>query len=218
MKVVTYAIIEDHSIFRQGLKVALEPETWLHLMWEAESGNQGLEILRTENLPDVILLDIKMNNGDGIQLLKDIKAENINVKVIMLTMYEDEAYILHLLELGANGYLMKDSKAEDIIDAIIKVNENGFYFSEEIQQLMLRKTTAKRTYFIDYKPDIQLNDKEKKVLLFICKELTTVEIAERISLSPKRIEAIRLNLLNKIQARNTAGLVVYAIKKGLFLG
>lgn len=218
MKAITYAIIEDQSIFRQGLKVALEPETWLHLMWEAESGNQGLEILRTDNLPDVILLDIKMNDGDGIQLLKDIKAENINVKVIMLTMYDDEAYILHLLELGANGYLMKDSMVEDIIEAIIKVNENGFYFSEKIQQLMLSKITGKKTYFIDYRPDVQLNDREKEVLLSICKELTTTEIAERISLSPRRIEGIRRDLLNKIQVRNSAGLVVYAIKKGLYFG
>lgn len=218
MKPVTYSIVEDQSIFRQGLKVALEPETWLHLIWEAESGNQGLEILKTNNLPDILLLDIKMNDGDGIQLLRDIKANNINVKVIMLTMYDDEAYILHLLELGANGYLMKDAMVEDIIEAIVKVNENGFYFSDRIQQLMLGKITGKKLISINYKPEIELNDREKEVLLYICKELTTAEIAEKVNLSQRRIDGIRHELLNKIQVRNTAGLVVYAIKKGLYFG
>jgi DNA-binding NarL/FixJ family response regulator len=147
-----------------------------------------------------------------------IAAEETERNRISSELHDDEAYILHLLELGANSYLMKDAVVEDIIETIVKVDENGFYFSDKIQQLMLGKSTGKKLISINYKPEIELNDREKEVLLYICKELTTAEIAEKVNLSQRRIDGIRHELLNKIQVRNTAGLVVYAIKKGLYFG
>ena len=218
MEPITYAIIEDQSIFRQGLKLALAPETYLHLIWEAESGLKAQEILELENIPDVLLLDIKMKNGDGIELLKWIRANEVNVSVIMLTMYDDDAYMMHLLELGANGYLLKDAKVDEIITAIKKVKLTGHYFSEKIQNLMINKITGKKVSFTQYKPDVNLTERQREILILICQELTTAEIADKLNLSKRRVESLRQELLNLIGVRNTAGLVVYAVKRGYFFG
>jgi DNA-binding NarL/FixJ family response regulator len=218
MEPITYAIIEDQSIFRQGLKLALAPETYLHLIWEAESGLKAQEILELENIPDVLLLDIKMKNGDGIELLKWIRANEVNVSVIMLTMYDDDAYMMHLLELGANGYLLKDAKVDEIITAIKKVKLTGHYFSEKIQNLMINKITGKKVSFTQYKSDVNLTERQREILILICQELTTAEIADKLNLSKRRVESLRQELLNLIGVRNTAGLVVYAVKRGYFFG
>jgi DNA-binding NarL/FixJ family response regulator len=218
MEPITYAIIEDQSIFRQGLKLALAPETYLHLIWEAESGLKAQEILELENIPDVLLLDIKMKNGDGIELLKWIRANEVNVSVIMLTMYDDDAYMMHLLELGANGYLLKDAKVDEIITAIKKVKLTGHYFSEKIQNLMINKITGRKVSFTQYKPDVNLTERQREILILICQELTTAEIADKLNLSKRRVESLRQELLNLIGVRNTAGLVVYAVKRGYFFG
>jgi DNA-binding NarL/FixJ family response regulator len=218
MEPITYAIIEDQSIFRQGLKLVLEPETYLHLVWEADSGSKAQQILELDNVPDILLLDIKMRNGDGIELLKWIKANEIKVSVIVLTIYDDDAYMMHLLELGAKGYLLKDSKAEEIIAAIKKVKETGHYYSERIQNLMINKITGRKISFTQYKPDVNLTERQREILILICQELTTAEIAVKLNLSKRRVESLRQELLNLVGVRNTAGLVVYAIKRGYFFG
>jgi DNA-binding NarL/FixJ family response regulator len=159
-----------------------------------------------------------MKNGDGIELLKWIRANEVNVSVIMLTMYDDDAYMMHLLELGANGYLLKDAKVDEIITAIKKVKLTGHYFSEKIQNLMINKITGKKVSFTQYKPDVNLTERQREILILICQELTTAEIADKLNLSKRRVESLRQELLNLIGVRNTAGLVVYAVKRGYFFG
>lgn len=218
MEPITYAIIEDQSIFRQGLKLALEPETYLHLLWEADSGSKAQEILELGTIPDILLLDIKMKNGDGIELLKWIRVNEIKVSVIMLTMYDDDAYMMHLLELGANGYLLKDARIEEIITAMNKVKQTGHYFSEKIQNLMINRITGRKVSFTQYKPEVNLTERQREILILICQELTTAEIADKLNLSKRRVESLRQELLNLVGVRNTAGLVVYAVKRGYFFG
>jgi len=210
MALIKYAIADDHKIFRQGLRYALADDHKLKLVGEAENGKQLLQLVATQK-PDVILLDLKMPEMDGIEATQKLHDAHPDIKILMLTTFDDEHFILHLLELGANGYLLKNSDPEEIKRAMHHVMENDYYFNQLVSHTMLRTITRKN----NDRTAIKLNDRETDVLKLICKELTTAEIAAQIFLSPRTIEGIRTSLIEKIGVRNTAGLVIYAIKNGL---
>lgn len=133
----------------------------------------------------------------------------------MLTMYDDENFVLHMLDVGVNGYLTKNADPEEIIKAIHTVNENDYYFNDMVSKLMLKTIVKKKQIEQRTKENVQLNDKEKEILRLICMEHTNAEIAEKVFLSQRTVEGIRSTLLEKIGVRNTAGLVVYAVKNGI---
>lgn len=211
---ITYIIADDHKVFRQGLNYTLNSDAALKCIGEAENGAQLLQLLNSIQ-PDVILMDMKMPEMDGMEATKAVKAKYPKVKIIMLTMYDDENFVLHMLDMGVNGYLTKNADPEEIIRAIHAVNENDYYFNDMVSKLMLKTIVKKKQIEQRTKENVQLNDKEKEILRLICMEHTNGEIAEKVFLSQRTVEGIRSTLLEKIGVRNTAGLVVYAVKNGI---
>ena len=215
MDTIRYAIADDHQLFRKGLRLVLADDSALNCVGEAETGLQLLNLLEKEKV-DVVLLDIKMPEMDGTEATKQIRAKGYDTKILILTMHDDESFIVHLMEAGANGFLLKNTDPDEVKTAIYAVTENGYYFNDRVSSVMLQTLVNKNNVKTSFKKSIDLNDKEKEVLKLICKEHTAAEIADKIFLSPRTVEGIRSSLLEKIGVRNSAGLVVYALKNGIF--
>jgi len=214
MAIIKYIIADDHKIFRQGLRYALSDDPRLKLAGEAENGRILLQQVE-KHKPDVILLDLKMPEMDGIEATRRIHALYPAVKILMLTTYGDEHFILHLMELGANGYLLKNAEPAEIKKAIHSVYEHDYYFNDLVSNTMLKTLTRKKMAEIKQKDAIKLSEQENEVLKLICEEQTTAEIAQKLFRSARTVEGIRTSLIEKTGVRNTAGLVLYAIKHGI---
>lgn len=211
MSVIKYLVADDHKIFREGLKLALSDDPGIRCVGEAGNGKEVLDLLHRLK-PDVILLDIKMPEMDGIETVKRIRETDQDVKLVMITMYEDEHFIIHLMEAGANGYLIKNAEPEEIKAAIHTAQHTGHYFNDYVSNVLLRKVIKKDER---RKPEIRLSDRELQVLTLICQERTASEIGKEIFLSARTVEGIKSALIEKLGVRNTAGLVVYALKNGV---
>jgi DNA-binding NarL/FixJ family response regulator len=215
MAIIKYAIAEDHKIFRQGLKLALSEDHKLKCIGEAGDGQELLQLLEKQ-APDVVLIDIKMPGMGGIEAMEVVKHKYPHIKILILTMFDDEHFIIHLMEAGANGYLLKNAEPDEIKLAIHTVYENEYYFNDLVSTTMLKKIMNRTKVPARFNATVKLNDKEAEVLRLICQERTAAEIAKEIFLSPRTVEGIRATLLEKTGARNTAGLVLYAIKNGIY--
>lgn len=213
---IKVAIADDHKIFRSGVINTLTPYENINVIFEADDGEHLLQLIAQQQ-PDVILMDLKMPNMDGIQATVKVKEKYPHVKIIVLTMYEDDNFIVHLVENGANAYLLKNAEPEEIYEAICTTYEKGFYFNENVNLALLKKVLHKNKQ--QFKPtlknEVQLNDREQEVLRLICNECTTQEISEQIYLSPRTVEGIRQKLLEKLNVKNSVGLVLYAFRNGL---
>jgi len=214
MAIIRYAIVDDHKIFRQGLRYALADDHKLKLVGEAENGMALMQLIEKQK-PDVVLLDIKMPEMDGFAATKIIRSGHPGIKILMLTTFDEENFILHLLELGINGFLLKNAEPDEIKKAIHHVFENDYYFNDLVSKAMLKTITHNNSDKLKFKA-ARLNDRETEILRLICQELTTTEIAAKIFLSPRTVEGIRTELLEKTGVRNTAGLVVYALKNDIY--
>lgn len=213
---IKVAIADDHKIFRSGVINTLTPYANINVVFEAEDGEHLLEIMQEQQC-DVILMDLKMPKMDGIQATIKVKEKYPQVKVIILTMYEDDNFIVHLVENGANAYLLKNSEPEEIYEAICTTFDKGFYFNENVNLALLKKVLHKnkQQFKPTFKNEVQLSDRELEVLKLICNEFTTQEISEQIFLSPRTVEGLRQKLLEKLNVKNTVGLVLYAFRNGL---
>jgi DNA-binding NarL/FixJ family response regulator len=210
---IKIAIADDSVIFREGLKVSLYPDNNFEIVLEAGNGQELLTGIE-KKVPDVILMDLKMPVMDGMEATKAVKKRFPNVKILAVTMYEDEKFIIHLMENGANGYLLKNAEPEEIRKAIYAVAENGYYFNDLVSKALLKKVVIKSDLKPSFNKKIDFTDRELDVLKLICNEKTSVEIGEAIFLSPRSVEGIRQQLLDKIGVRNTAGLVMFAVRNG----
>lgn len=213
MAIISYIIADDHKIFRQGLRMALADDHRLKLSGEAGNGIELLDLLKTKKA-DVVLLDLKMPEMDGMDALTLLKEQYPGLKVIVLTMFDDENFVLHMMEAGANGYLLKNADPQEIKNAIHAVYENEYYFNDLVNNTLLRKVILQKNA-PRFKEEIRLNEKEVEILQLICQEYTAAEIGKKIFLSTRTIEGIRSVLLEKVGVRNTAGLVMYAVKNGI---
>ena len=165
--------------------------------------------------PDVILMDLKMPIMDGMEATKMVRKKFPLVKVLVVTMYEDDKFIIHMMENGANGYLLKNAEPDEIRKSIYAVHENGYYFNDLVNKALLKKLVLKNNLKPSFNQNIELTEREMQVLKLICEEKTAVEIGKEIYLSPRSVEGIRQRLIEKVGVRNTAGLVMFAIKNGI---
>ncbi|MBA4852612.1 response regulator transcription factor [Emticicia sp. BO119] len=215
MSNIRIAVVDDHSLFRKGMISILQQVSDFEVVMEATNGLEFLHKL--QNTPvDVVLMDLQMPQLDGTKATEIIREKFPHVKVIILSMHDEDKYILHLMEIGANGYLLKDNDPEEVEKAIRKVIETDIYFSDFVSKVMVRKMTRKtqqESKIFNYKTD--LSDREKEVLVHICEGLTTIEIGDILSLSPRTVEGHRLRMIEKLGVKNTAGLVAFAIKNNL---
>jgi len=209
---IKVAIADDHALFRAGVKTALAVRKDIEMIAEADNGMQLLNLLKHIE-PDVILLDIQMPLMDGVTTLPEIRKLYPDIKVIILSMHNDHSMISKLMAAGANSYLTKNSDSETIYQAIKTCFEQEFYFNELTNKALL---SGLRTKKVEHAPDdVQLNDKELRILKLMCEEKTTKEIADIVDISPRTVEAIRDKLKTKTGAKSMAGLVMYAVKNKL---
>ncbi len=214
MNRIKIAIADDHKIYRDGLKVGLSSDDNLELVLEADNGEDLLNGLASKQ-PDVILMDLKMPIMDGIEATKEIRKRYNSMKVLVVTMYDDDKFIIHLMEIGANGYLLKNANADEIKKSIYSAFETGYYFNDLVNKALLKKLVLKGNIKPSFNQNVEFTERELEVLLLICEEKTTAEIAKEIFLSPRSVEGIRQKLIDKVGVRNTAGLVMFAIKNGI---
>jgi two-component system response regulator DegU len=217
MRKIKIAVVDDHSLFRAGLIQILNLIEDFDVVMEANTGVEFLEKLATTSV-DLVLLDIQMPKMDGIQVTKLLRQKHdSSPKVIILSMLDEDEFILHLLETGANGYLLKDSDPDDVEEAIRKVMDKGIYFTDLVSRVMLNKATSKEgnrtTNPFNYKAN--LSERELEILTCICQGLTTAEIANKICLSPRTVEGHRKRIMDKVKVSNTAALVAHAVKNKL---
>ena len=214
MTPIKIAIADDYKIYRDGLKLCLSADENLQFLFEAENG-QELMLSLEDQQPDVILMDLKMPLLDGVESTKIIREKFPQIKVLVVTMYESDKFIIHLMENGANGYLLKNAVPKEIIKAIYTVHENGYYFNDLVNKALLKKLVMKNNLVPSFNEDVELSEQEHRVLQLICEERTVAEIGAELSLSPRYIEGIREKLIEKVGVRNTAGLVMFAVKNGM---
>ncbi len=214
--VINVIIADDHVLYRAGVITALSSKKDIKILAEADNGAHLLNLLKGIQ-PNVILLDIQMPIMDGIATLPEIKKLYPGIKIIMLTMMDDQSMITKLMELGANSYLTKTSDSEVIYEAIKTCHEQEFYFNSLTNKALLnnlrQKTPVNSIKLLQ--EDATLSEKEITVLRLMCEEKSTREIAEVVELSPRTIEAIRDKLKTKTGAKSTAGLIMFAVKNKL---
>ena len=214
MKKIKIAIADDYKIFREGLKVSLTLDDDLEILHEADNGEDLINNIE-KNQPHIVLMDLKMPIMDGMEATQIIRKKYPDVKVLVVSMYDDDKFIIHLMEIGANGYLLKNSEPDEIRKAIHSVFENGYYFNDLVNKALLKKLVIRNNIKPSFKENIELSERELEVLKLICEEKTAAEIGKEIFLSPRSVEGIRQRLIEKIGVRNTAGLVMFAAKNNI---
>lgn len=214
MSVINLAIADDHKIFRKGLKATLEDCADLNILFEAGNGIELVKQLAFKN-PDVILMDIKMPEMDVMQATAYIQQNFSHVKVLALSMFNEDKYILDMMKAGASGYLLKNAEPQEIIDAVFMVHKKGYYFNEHLSITLVKQFMGKSTINPKGKEDMELNERETEVLKLICQEKQNTEIADKLFLSVRTVEGYRTKLFEKTGSKNMVGLVIYAIKKGI---
>jgi hypothetical protein len=211
---VKIIIAEDHAIYRDGLKTMLDAFKEFEVIAEAENGNVLIKLFEFHK-PDIVLMDINMPVLNGIEATKFIAAHFKETKVIALSMNDERSSIIDMMEAGANGYILKSEDKEEIVKAINEVVGGGDYYSKNVESSIINLIPAK-SLIENYKKSINFNEKELKLITYLCEELNSDEIAKNMFLSKKTIDGLRLKIKNELNVRNSIGIVKYAIMNGLY--
>ncbi|MFM7838660.1 MAG: response regulator [Chitinophagaceae bacterium] len=209
--VIKLALADDHKIFRDGIKMALKGKEYLKLLWEAEDGKDLMHKMQLKP-PDVLLMDIRMPELDGINAIGLLRKEYADLKIIMLTMYDDQEMISKMLDLGANAYLTKTTDPEEIYQAILTCMNDDFYFNDLVNKAVLSKLQTKKQVRQFYPNPVKFSEKEVRILRLLAEDKTTEEISKEIFLSPRTIETIRQNMKTKVGVKTIAGLIMYGMR------
>jgi two-component system, NarL family, invasion response regulator UvrY len=207
-------LTDDHSLLRNGL-AALVQSLGHIVLFEADNGKQFIEKLNPAQLPDMVLMDINMPEMDGYQTTQWLKTNHPGVKVLALSMYDNETAIIRMLKCGARGYILKDSEPAELKAAIHAVMEKGFYYSELVSGKLMHAINKMDDENDGMKSLIRLNERETDFLKYACTELTYKEIADKMFVSPRTIDGYRDALFEKLNLKTRVGLVLYAIKNGI---
>ncbi|UCG27915.1 MAG: response regulator transcription factor [Bacteroidales bacterium] len=210
MKQYNVILVDDHKLFREGLKLLLENLDYIEKVDEAENGKEFLKLAENYR-PDLVFMDIEMPEMDGITATQKALKLYPDLNIIALSMYGDESYYTQMINAGAMGFILKNSGIQDVETAINNVISGKNYFSQEILSRLIdgigKKSKSQKSG--------ELSEREEEVLFHICKGLSNQQIANILYLSKRTVDKHRENLLSKTKAKNTAGLVMYAVKKGI---
>ncbi len=209
--VIRVILADDHTLVRAGIRRILESRAGCVVVGEAADGIEAIDLLRQIDA-DVLVLDLKMEKRDGIEVLRVAKAERPDLKVIVLTMHAGREYVARAMEEGANGYLLKDSAVQDLAAAIDAVTAGRAYFSPAIQQQMAEILKGSRPAKADLRA---LTDREREVLILLARGLSTKEIATTLDIGTRTVETHRANVMRKLGVRSVALLTQVAIREGI---
>ena len=205
-------LADDHKIVRDGISAMLEDEPQYQIIGEAGNGREALELCKNNEV-DVIIMDLNMPEVSGLEAIEQIKKEYPKIKILALTMLNQNEAIKNTVSAGVNGYVLKSSNSEDVLEALDTIISGGHYFCEETTKTImegLAGVNVRKTLSIE-----EITPREKDVLQLICDEMTAIEISEELVISVRTVDSHRRNLLQKTGAKNTVGLVKFALKTGL---
>jgi DNA-binding NarL/FixJ family response regulator len=208
MEAHNIVIVEDHMLLSQAISSLVNSFDNFNVLYLCKNGKELVTKLKTpKNIPAVVLMDVNMPIMNGIETTEYLKKNYPDIKVIALSVEEEEDTIIKMLKAGAKGYLLKDVEKSILEEALNEVINNGYYHTKDISNLLINTLNE------DYKDSkIQLKDREIEFIKHVCTELTYKEIADKMFLSPKTIDGYRDALFFKLQVKNRIGLVIYAIK------
>lgn len=211
----TVALADDHVLLRNGLASLLEDLDY-EVVFQADNGKQFVDKLATHPLPQIVLMDINMPEMDGYDTTLWLKKNHPHIKVLALSMFNDENAIIRMLKSGAKGYLLKDSSPAELKSAIESLAAKGFYYSELVTGTLIHTINhMDDPENSSVKDVLGLNERELEFLKLMCTELTFKEIADKMHISPRTVDGYRDALLEKLQCKTRIGLVIFAIKNGI---
>lgn len=207
---INVALSDDHEIVRNGIKLVLENDHDIHVLWEASDGEETLKKIKEEE-PDILVADIRMPVFSGLEVVQKLKSANPNFKIILLTMHNESEYILKAVQYGADGYLLKDASKSEFIKAVKMVNEGHKYFSGDISTTIINSyaggAEVPESSPTSSNSDYQLTKREKEILKLIYDGVNNKDIAEQLGKSVRTIETHRFNIMKKLQVSNITELL-----------
>jgi DNA-binding NarL/FixJ family response regulator len=215
---IRLALVDDQVLFRQGIASIINSEKGMTLSMEADNGLDFLANLKKlELLPEITLMDMEMPGMDGLQLIEELQKYYPSIKIIVLSVHDSERLVARAIKAGACGYLFKNCNKDELINAVFNVFNNGFYITPAVLKAIQSPTANNRNAVTNIQSiPIELTQREKEVLVLICKEYSNAEIAEKLFVSVRTVDGHRNNLLAKTGCHNTAGLVLFAVKHQIF--
>ncbi|WP_258105282.1 response regulator [Marinoscillum sp. MHG1-6] len=206
-------LVDDHEMIRDAIKFYFADDPDYEINYEASNGLEALEILATEKV-DLVLTDINMPEMDGIELMKSIRKNHSHLYVMVLSMFNEASYINKMISLGANGYILKNTGKNEMKMAFDKIMQGQDYYTQEVYKTIVdsiaQKETKQRLTL-----ETPLTDREKEILVMIANEHSNKEIADKLYISVRTVESHKRNLLEKTGCKNVAGLVMYAVERGI---
>ena len=213
-KAVEIMLVDDHKLFRDGLKFVLDQIKDLKVVAEASNGKEFLEIIETVDV-DLVLMDISMPELDGIQATMRAMQVKPDLKIIALSMYSEEEYYNKMLEAGVKGFILKETGKEELERAIREVLDGGSYFSQKLLTSIIANINKPGEKKVSPQDESHLTRRELEVLQLICEGLTNSEIAEKLFISTRTVEGHKTSLITKTGVKSSISLVLYALRNNM---
>lgn len=207
---IRLTIADDHTVVREGLAALLEDEPDLEVVGQASTGHEAVRLAH-QHRPDIALLDITMPEGNGLEAARRIAAEQPEIKILILTIHEEEAFFFEALQAGAAGYILKGADSEELLSAIRAVHTGGVYLMPKLAGHLVQDYLERQPHPADSDP---LTPREQEVLTLIAQGLTNRDIAEEFNLSVNTVKTHRLHIYQKLDLHDRAGLIEYALRRG----
>lgn len=211
---INLIIADDHEIYRDGLSLMLSRQEGLSLVGQAENGKELIELV-DELHPDLVITDIKMPFLDGIKATRMLLEKYPDLKIIALSMFDEENLIVEMLEAGAKGYLLKNADKKEILEAITTVYEDNIFYCRHTSAKLASMIVKSRFDPLKKKQELVFTDREKEIIKLICRQFTAQQIGNQLFLSKRTVEGYRTRIMEKMDVRNTAGVVIFALRNNL---
>jgi two-component system response regulator NreC len=214
MKTIRILLADDHTVVRDGLRALLEREPDMTVVAEAADGRESVRLAETE-VPDVIMMDLAMPNMNGMEATRRILVHNSSIGVVILSMHQDESYVLGALKAGAKGYLLKDSMRSEVIDAIRAASQGRSFLTRKIARILQEDyVTRLQQRGLEDRYDL-LSDREREILQMIAEGRSNKEVANLLNISLSTVETHRAHILQKLDIHGVPELILYAVRKGI---